>query len=245
MLPMKPTLLCLLLISALPAEHVRAQKTVGEQTLVIAMAEELFDSDTPIPREFRYPKIPYKSWSLFLVTDPDWALPEDYSKPNKFNDLYKAFRAFGHAIGDAHAAVWFWSIPPSGSGYGGSVDLLRSRAFCEKLNLPLSKGPYVLVTTQYPGTGLLSSYPEAFPDNLKNFSVIELNGADTHEIMTLLNQVGFQLLTRGTVHIDPRSEGFWRAWQRAFEATRGTLVGFSKKVTVRIKTGFFETEIKL
>ena len=109
---------------------------------------------------------------------------------------------------------------------------------------PPSKGPYVLVATEHPGAGLVGSYPYTFPTDLKNFQVLELNGADASEIMRLLTDLADKLVAGDLTKLNPNSENYWRAWQRSFEGVCNTLVGLSKKVTLKIKTLFFETEIK-
>ena len=58
---------------------------------------ELVTSDQPIPEH-------YKSWSLFLVCNPAWVVPEGESN---LESLYTRFRAFGQALGPEHLAVCF------------------------------------------------------------------------------------------------------------------------------------------
>jgi hypothetical protein len=53
----------------------------------------------PIPKD-------YKTWSLFLVNNPQWVVAESNDKVRK---LYDQFQAFGRAIGRDNVAVWFWS----------------------------------------------------------------------------------------------------------------------------------------
>ncbi len=197
-------------------------------------AESLGSPNVPIPEDS------YRSWSLFLISNPEWILP---GSNDNLMDLYEIFEAFGRAIGPDHLAVWFWREYPRYDMFYKSVDVLRSSAFCQRLKLPPSGGPYILVTTEYPGTGQLGLYPETFPDDLKNFCVLKLNGADASEIMRLLTELADQLVAGNLDELDPQSEEYWRTWQSSFEAIRDTLVGFSKKVNLRIKTSFFEVEI--
>ena len=193
---------------------------------------ELPNPNWPIPKES------YKSWSLFLISNPEWVLPESN---DKLKQLYDRFQAFGRAIGPDHLAVWFGSQSISDDFYK-DVDVLRSAAFCAKLKLPLSKSPYVIVTTDYPGSGLLSSYPETFED-IENYSVLQLNEADASEITEILTELGDQLIVGSLLETNPNSEDFWRIWQQSFEDLRDNLVGFSKKIRLKIKTSFFEIEI--
>src|SRR5215510_10002830 len=92
-------------------------------------ASSLNTSGEPIPQS-------YKSWSLFLVNNPQWLVSESNEKIKK---LYNQFEAFGRAIGDDHVAVWFWSKKAlQDPSYYKAVDVTRSAAFCKKLNLPPS-----------------------------------------------------------------------------------------------------------
>ena len=182
----------------------------------------------------------YKTWSLFLISNPEWLLPEGSDKIAK---LYEGFNAFGRAIGPDHLAVWFWSREPSGEDdFVGAVDVTRSSAFCTKLKLPPGKSPYVLITTEYPGEGLLSKYPESFLKP-ENYYLLELGDASASEITELLTELTNQIFTDRLSELEPKSEGFWRGLQRCFEASRDSIVGFSKKIKLTINTVFFTVEI--
>jgi hypothetical protein len=102
----------------------------------------------PIPRD------PYKSWSLFLVTNQDWLVAE---KAPQISELFAQAQAFGRVIGQNHLAVWFWKkdqlawagVPRGSPDLVENVDVERAIAFCEQLGLKPSRGPY-LVFTAYP-----------------------------------------------------------------------------------------------
>lgn len=194
--------------------------------------EELITSNSPIPEGW------YKSWSLFLISDPDWILAE---RNEPLKELYEQFKRFGDVIGREHLAIWFWSQDPRDDGFYRAVDILRARAYCLKLKLPPNEGPYVIVTTEYPGVGSVASYPQTFPDSLGKFQVLKLNGLDASETMRLLTDLTDQLVLTGLRELDSNSEDFWRT---LFEATRNVLVGFTSKITVRIKAPGIEAEIK-
>ena len=51
------------------------------------------------------PRASFKSWSIFLVCNPDWVSPE---KSGDLANLYRRFKSFGDAIGRDNLAVWFW-----------------------------------------------------------------------------------------------------------------------------------------
>lgn len=207
--------------------------TLGSRTALGQEALELFTT----PRD-TIPKEHYKSWSLFLISNPEWILPES---EEKIRELYYRFKAFGDAIGPDHLAVWFWTQRPTGDFFK-YVDVMRSSAFCSKLNLPPSKSPYLIITSEYPGAGTLSRYPESFFE-LKNVSVVELSELDASEITTVLASLADRILIEGLDGTDADSEDFWRGWQRSFESIRDNLVGLSKKVKLTINTTFFKVEI--
>lgn len=197
------------------------------------------------------PKDSYKSWSLFLINNPNWLVPKNN---DKVKALYDAFEVFGDAIGPSHLAVWFQ--PAIGGGLmavphdrshpqtpGDTyVDVIRCAAFCTKLNLPPGKSPYILVTTTYPGAALVTA-PESFPEDLTNFSVLEFGGEDASEIVQALTNLADRLVVNGLRNTNPQSRGFWETWQKTFEAGQSTIVGFVKSFRVTIKTSWFEASI--
>jgi hypothetical protein len=75
-----------------------------------------------IPRNF-------KSYSLFLVCNPEWLAPE---KSEDLYALYQAFDRFGRTIGRDNAAVWFWKARRAADDpkLAENVDVERSVQFC-------------------------------------------------------------------------------------------------------------------
>jgi hypothetical protein len=187
----------------------------------------------------------YKTWSLFLINNPEWILPQ---KEENLNNLFEQFKAFGDAIGPENLAVWFW-VGEASEPWATkprdikNVDFLRSSAFCSQLKLPASKSPYILITTEYPGAGLLSDYPQTF-NTPENYSIVELNNLSADEITSVLNKIADQLLTEDISSINTESEDFWRSLQNTYEAIRDNLVSFSKKISISINTSFFKVELK-
>lgn len=94
----------------------------------------------------------YKTWSLFLVCNPDWVAPE---KSTDLANLYRRFKSFGDAIGRDNLAVWFWKrqLPVSDPRLAENVDVARCAEFCGALGRAPSHGPYLVVTTAYPECG--------------------------------------------------------------------------------------------
>jgi hypothetical protein len=195
----------------------------------------------PIPRERQFSKDPYKSWSLFLLTNQDWLTP---GKSKQISELYEQALAFGRVIGRNHLAVWFWKkdmlawagVPRDGliglSGWRSpnvveNVDVERAIAFCEKLGLKPSRGPYLLFTTTYPEEDVA----------LTNYSVIEL-GKDPEEVSRMLRRLGDQLVVEGVIRdgsfaSSAGSDDFWSAW---FTATRHALAALDLGFRVAVRT---------
>lgn len=49
-----------------------------------------------------------KTYSLFLICNPQWFPSRWDNKDTQIYKLYEQFDSFGFAIGDENAAVWFW-----------------------------------------------------------------------------------------------------------------------------------------
>jgi hypothetical protein len=116
--------------SAYPA--VKAQKVLRGET---------------VPRKNLKTGSEYKSWSLFLVCNPQWLAAE---KASDLNDLYLSFGNFGAAIGDDNLALWF-SKATKDADVGKSIDVEESSSYCRRWGLTPSRSPYLVVTTTYPG----------------------------------------------------------------------------------------------
>jgi hypothetical protein len=185
------------------------------------------------------PREGYKSWSLFLVTNQSWlthelapAKPPARAPVNAdwVLSLYNRARTFGRVIGNDHLAVWFWKTTrtlPNGAVAAENVDVERAIAFCEKLKLKPSEGPYLLFTTTYPDE---TTPPSAF-------TVITL-GPDADRIDRLLTRLGDQLVTEGVIRqaafTQPSgTDAFWSAW---FNATRQALVNLGLDFRVATRT---------
>jgi hypothetical protein len=188
------------------------------------------------------PQERYKSWSLFLISNPEWLLDQSN---DKLNALYTQFNVFGDAIGPDNVAVWFWSHPPELNQLHKAVDVTRSVAFCRLLKLKPSEGPYVLVMTEYPGKSVVTDYPDSFPKKSSNLLVIKLNGTDAASTTRLLGDLVDGLVTEDLSKLRPKADDYWRAWRKVFGNVSNTVVGLSSKVTVAFDAGPVKTEIKL
>jgi hypothetical protein len=208
--------------------------------LGVSMVVALFGQDAaPLAKPVApIPKGSYQTWSLFLVNNPQWLVPES---GKKITSLYDQFEAFGRAIGPHHVAVWFWS-----SSVGGDartrVDVTRSATFCERLNLPPSGGPYILVTNTYPGEGRVGLQDTFLPVPLKSYCTVSLNNKSADEIMGLLTRLADKVTSDRLSELNSRSESYWSKWQTAFEGLRDFLS--NRQMTVTIKTPLSEVQIK-
>jgi hypothetical protein len=145
----------------------------------------------------------YKTYSLFLICNPDWLAP---AKSSGLSDLYTKFQAFGRSIGDDQAAVWFWkttvkpgwemTMPPS-----DAIDVERSIRFCKAWKLKPSDGPYLVITTTRPDESHLSS---GVPDGTGVFALGDLSAT---QISSLLDKLTDSLLLTGKVDSSMASVG--------------------------------------
>jgi hypothetical protein len=195
------------------------------------------------------PRGTYKTWSLFLVCNPDWVAPE---KSADLANLYRRFKSFGDAIGRDNLAVWFWKrrVPVSDPRLAENLDIARSAEFCGVLGRAPSQGPYLVVTTAYPDVA-------AFP---KERAIFELGGLQPADVAKLLNTLTDQLVLQGRVDVamaaargsappgaattpsvpPPTSS----LWTRLLEGTRQSLIGFGCAVKLQIDTGLLSAELR-
>jgi hypothetical protein len=187
----------------------------------------------PIPRER------YKTWSIFLVTNQRWLIPEN---ARRLQQLYERSQAFGRVVGADHLAVWFWKkdAPWIPGTLAENVDVERAinlvqKLDCQKVKCKPSCGPYLLFTTTYPDEAV---GPAAY-------SLMQL-GTSAEEIERSLDRIGDQLVTEGVIRsgASPQvasSDDFYSAW---FGATRRALLGLgatfgliTKTPTLTMETG--------
>jgi hypothetical protein len=189
------------------------------------------------------PRGTYKTWSLFLVCNPDWVAPE---KSTDLANLYRRFKSFGDAIGRENLAVWFWKrpVPVSDPRLAENVDVARSAEFCGALGRAPSQGPYLVVTTAYPAV-------TAFPPER---AIFELGGLQSADLAKLLNTLTDQLLLQGRVEAamgeargatsPPAAPPTSSLWIRLLEGARQSMIGFGCKVKLQIDTGLLSAELR-
>jgi hypothetical protein len=144
------------------------------------------------PRFMPFSIVPrdYQAYSLFLVPSAEWKY-----KPADLGSLHNAFLNFGEAIGPKNAAVWFVK-GSSGPIFKTSakeietlmksVDIERSKYYCDKLNLNYNEGPFVVTTRRRPD--LLRSGDEII--------VIKFHDIDGSRITSVLNVLEQDLRTQ-------------------------------------------------
>lgn len=209
-------------------------------------AVTLVASKQPIPKGF-------KTYSLFLICNPGWLDP---ARNAGLYDLYQQFLNFGRAIGDEHAAVWFWtsnSYQRSDAALAKIVDVKRSLRFCQAWKLIPSDGPHLVITSTYPDESNLSS---GLPPDT---AVYKLGNMSPPDITKLLASLTDQLIANGTVensHSTPAAcAGCAPAapppppqppslWVRLLAATQQTINTFGCAWSVKIDAGPVSADLK-
>ena len=194
---------------------------------------ELIGPTAVIPRES------YKTWSLFLICNQDWVLPE---RSADLSGLYWRFKGFGDAIGRDHLAVWFWKrqMPSNDPKLAENVDVARSAQYCGALGLVPSQGPHLVVTNAYPDLA-------AFPAER---AVYELGGLQPAALSKLLGSLTDQLVLQGRVEakiaeaVGPAAVTAPSLWMRLLEGARQTMVGMGCAVKFAVKAGPLSAELR-
>jgi hypothetical protein len=168
----------------------------------------------------------YESWSLFLICSPGWL---DANRSGDLASLFGRFQAFGEAIGDDHLAVWFWKedVARGGDASGANVDVRRAAKYCQKLRLAPSRGPYIVVTNEYPDL-------TDFPDN----TVYTLGVLDSAAIGSLLDQLTDKLLLPDDTGGDS-GVGFWIRFLESAQDALTVPCG----VTIKVNAAIIDAEM--
>jgi hypothetical protein len=190
----------------------------------------------------------YKTWSLFLMCNPDWVAAD---RSRDVENLYQRFKAFGDAIGKENLAVWFWKQKASvrDPRLAENIDVARSAEYCRVLEKKPSEGPYLVVTTAYPDVA-------AFP---RDRAILELGGQNPAALAKLLNALTDQLLLEKKVDVarlaiektpapaspaagsPPGELGFWIQF---LEAGRRSMIGLGCAVKLSIAAGPLNAELR-
>jgi hypothetical protein len=187
------------------------------------------------------PRNGYRSWSLFLVCNPNWVDP---AKNADLASLYQRFQSFGDAIGPDNLAVWFWKpgVPMESARVASGVDVARSATYCRALSLRPSKGPYLVVTTEYPEL-------EDFP---KNRGTYTLGGVEAADLAELLSRLTDGLLLEGefvpAASADAATTTSTSAppslWLRLLVATQQAFIGVGCSIDMEIDAGVLNAKLR-
>jgi hypothetical protein len=201
-------------------------------------AVQLVTKKQSIPKNF-------KTYSLFLVCNPQWLDP---AKNAGLLQLYRQFQSFGRAIGDDHAAVWFWksnSYEHSDAALAQIVDVERSVRFCQAWKLTPSEGPHLVITSTYPDESHLST---GLP---KNSAIYKLGDMAPPDISALLAKLTDELIASGSVDNPGGNPGGTPApappaklWVKLLAATQQTINSFGCAWTFKINAGPVSADLK-
>jgi hypothetical protein len=201
-------------------------------------AVQLVTKKQSIPKNF-------KTYSLFLVCNPQWLDP---AKNAGLLQLYRQFQSFGRAIGDDHAAVWFWksnSYEHSDAALAQIVDVERSVRFCQAWKLTPSQGPHLVITSTYPDESHLST---GLP---KNSAIYKLGDMAPPDISALLAKLTDELIASGRVDNPGGNPGGTPApappaklWVKLLAATQQTINSFGCAWTFKINAGPVSADLK-
>lgn len=178
------------------------------------------------------PRENYRSWALFLVCNPTWLLKE---KSAQVENLFENFLGFGEAIGKKNLAVWFWKrqmriVDPS---LPQNVDVARGTQYCSAMKLLPSKGPYVVITKDYPDAN-------AFP---RERVVLEIGAMTPSEVTKLMASLADQLLIQGSVTVQP-PPAKEASWTDLLESARLAMLEFGCRFKVQVSAPGFSAETR-
>jgi hypothetical protein len=211
---------------------------------------EVIGRSEPIP-------VGFKTYSLFLICNPQWLDP---AKSSGLTQLYYQFKAFGRSIGDDQAAVWFWRQPVGPSWEttfpaAAVIDVERSIRFCKAWSLKPSEGPFIVVTATRPDEAHLSR-------KLPNDSaVFKLGGMAPPAISSLISKLTDALLLSGKPVIqpalppssvtgqtppavEPSSTGDNALWVRMLSAVQQTINNFGCAWSFKLNAGPVSADLK-
>ena len=198
-------------------------------------AVELVTTKQAIPKNF-------KTYSLFLVCNPQWLDP---AKNVGLLQLYRQFQSFGRAIGDDHAAVWFWksnSYEHSDAALAQIVDVERSVRFCQAWKLIPSEGPHLVITSTYPDESHLS---DGLP---KDSAVYKLGDMAPPDISELLAKLTDELIASGKVDnpggTPAASKPAAKLWVQLLAATQQTINSFGCAWSFKVNAGPVSADLK-
>ena len=180
----------------------------------------------------------YTSWSLFLISNPAWLTP---ASDDRINALFNAYTGYARAIGDDHAAVFFWKTVPAiakgklvGMDFADKIDSARCAAYTKAFKLDIAQSPHVLVTRSQPTRTPQRPLPDFFALSLGQFTA-----SSAERLLTTLAQ---QLIQQG--YVDPEEldyEAWWLQWRDRLVETAKAI---GQAIAVTLRTGPVELQIR-
>ena len=172
----------------------------------------------------------YKSWSLFLVCNPEWV---NNIRSNEIPYLRKNFMSFATAIGQHNLAVWFRSNETNVGEI--NIDFDACATLCEAYHLDPAKSPHILVTTKHPKEILAQ-------DGTVSYTAISLANLNTNQTLKLLKGITYDVQKQRISQRDVDSEIYWRSWLSTMDDLTSTIGNIINQVT--IKSPYFEVSFQ-
>jgi hypothetical protein len=195
------------------------------------------DASTPRPNDV-IPRANYKSWTLFLICDEDWA-KQGLTTSQSIPILKAQFQVFGQQIGSDNVAVWFSTDAPPSDPM--SLDFNRNRKFCRAYGLDPKQGPFVVVTTTYPDE---SHMPSSVPAGA---TVFRLNNMSAVQISSFLDAIGSIVVAQSKVASAvgaPSSSASTGGWNvRILTSIQQTLTEFGCAFSFKIDAGVASADV--
>lgn len=198
---------------------------VNARATIPVLAKATTPPSAAIPNNF-------KTYSLFLVCNPEWLAPEN---SKGLYSLYLRYNSFGRTIGDDNLAVWFVKSEFKGDDdqeLAKETDVERSVRFCKAWKLKPSEGPHIVVTSTYPNESNLSA---GLP---KDSAVFGLGDMGPKEISALFIKLTDDLIEKGKLDkptaVPKAPMAFW---VRLLEVTQASINSFGCLWSFKIEAG--------
>lgn len=215
---MRPLQLGLIAVAALAASWLNLSDSDGVISRAYGQALEPLLPDQPVPSG-------YETQSIFLICNFEWILEE---KEEDLLSLYAYFEAFGRAIGEKHAAVWFWKNQPTlDDGLADDVDVERSMQHCTELGLKPSESPHIVHVSKWD----------------QDHTILTLGGLNAHGIKKVLTRLSDKLVPGDIDAADVQEEVYWQIWRTAATDVLHNIGSLARFVKVTIRTGVIDVVI--
>jgi hypothetical protein len=179
----------------------------------------------------------FNTYSLFLISNPSWLGPNSDAQ---LTELYQAYEGFARAIGNKHAAVFFWKKAPKrvggkleGPDLAAQIDANRCTEYEKALNLSISTSPHILVTTTPPN-------PKS---PLGEYILIQLSDLSAAATVTLLAKLADQLVSSKLDQQELDSAKWWLTWRDVAVSFYQSFASLVKHSKLKIKGGPVELEL--